>query len=368
MDATIKTPKLHRDEMAQFVHQPVFESIIYPAPLHNSGNPSFQAFLAECDMVLATYDIEQDPWYQHKYEINGGDSHEVTKILQDRSTYSTKQIRSLRSRAVEIDAQLGVSAVYWFLNTCLANLQGRSSNDILATPEATVQAQERAHLYNILAEIIHCLPVPESVVFWKTLEAPPYPDEMTTKLCKLLDLLSHETHEAYSGLIFCKQRATVAVLKHIIKTHAKTRDYFFPETFVGSTYPGRETSISDLAAAKNQQQVLLDFKDKNKRTNLIITTSVLEEGIDVPACHSVICFDPPDNLVSFVQRRGRARRKDSRFVVFLPAGHPSSKDWEKQEAEMKRAYSDRGPASDDNIEDIADDTEEMLQFRVPSTR
>jgi ERCC4-related helicase len=51
--------------------------------------------------------------------------------------------------------------------------------------------------------------------------------------------------------------------------------------------------------------MLNDFQQRRK--NLIISTNVLEEGIDITACYMVICFNKPPNLKSFVQRRGRAR-------------------------------------------------------------
>jgi superfamily II DNA or RNA helicase len=41
--------------------------------------------------------------------------------------------------------------------------------------------------------------------------------------------------------------------------------------------------------------------------NLLITTVVAEEGMDVPAANCVLRFDPMLNAVSLVQGRGRAR-------------------------------------------------------------
>eukprot|EP01068_Selenidium_serpulae_P006650 Selendium_serpulae@DN4464_c0_g1_i2.p1 len=51
------------------------------------------------------------------------------------------------------------------------------------------------------------------------------------------------------------------------------------------------------------------------RVNLLITTVVAEEGMDVPAANCVLRFDPVLNAVSFPQGRGRARQADSSFVV-----------------------------------------------------
>ena len=49
--------------------------------------------------------------------------------------------------------------------------------------------------------------------------------------------------------------------------------------------------------------------------NLLISTSVAEEGLDIPESNCVIYFDRINHAVSYVQGRGRARQDNSSFVV-----------------------------------------------------
>ena len=63
----------------------------------------------------------------------------------------------------------------------------------------------------------------------------------------------------------------------------------------------------------NVQQRLHQFA--SGQANLLISTSVAEEGMDIPAANCVIRFDPVINTVSFSQSRGRGRQEDSSFVI-----------------------------------------------------
>lgn len=62
-------------------------------------------------------------------------------------------------------------------------------------------------------------------------------------------------------------------------------------------------------------QVIERFK-KNE-TNVIVTTNVLEEGIDLQMCNTVIKYDHPQTFASYQQSKGRARMKDSQYMVML---------------------------------------------------
>lgn len=64
---------------------------------------------------------------------------------------------------------------------------------------------------------------------------------------------------------------------------------------------------------KKQDKVLRKFR--NHEFNLLIATSVVEEGLDVPKCNCVVRFDLPQNYRSYVQSKGRARAKESRFII-----------------------------------------------------
>lgn len=52
--------------------------------------------------------------------------------------------------------------------------------------------------------------------------------------------------------------------------------------------------------------------------NVLITSEVLEEGVDIQTCNYVIRYDSPKNFPSYVQSKGRARSNRSKFIVMVP--------------------------------------------------
>jgi ERCC4-related helicase len=161
------------------------------------------------------------------------------------------------------------------------------------------------------------------------------------KVKDLMAYLSKQDSAECSGLLFVQQRVTVSVLKTLLSIHPDTKAKFRCATFVGmSNNRYKRYGMAELLDLKAQRETLTEFRAGRK--NLIVTTDALEEGIDVKACNLVVCFDPPQNLKSFMQRRGRARQERSNFAIMFPKGEHTSKldSWRALEDDLIRAYQD----------------------------
>ena len=64
---------------------------------------------------------------------------------------------------------------------------------------------------------------------------------------------------------------------------------------------GQRTMSLELANTRLQ-----DFK--SGKLQLLVCTTVLEQGIDVSSCEFVVCYSKFDTTKSHVQRAGRARK------------------------------------------------------------
>ncbi len=80
--------------------------------------------------------------------------------------------------------------------------------------------------------------------------------------------------------------------------------------FVGQQKKG-ETGLSQ----KEQKQMLEDFK--NGLFNVLVATSIGEEGLDIPKVDLVIFYEPIPSAIRSIQRRGRTGRQEKGRVIIL---------------------------------------------------
>ena len=128
--------------------------------------------------------------------------------------------------------------------------------------------------------------------------------EKHPKLVKLIEILKERTKDPESKIIvFTIYRDSVDFLLSEI-----TEQGMYAKKFIGQSSKKESSGMSQ----KEQLAVLEEFK--NGDLNLLISTSVGEEGIDVGACDLVIFYDSVPSVVRNVQRVGRGRKKESEVI------------------------------------------------------
>ncbi|KAL4571164.1 hypothetical protein LXL04_017915 [Taraxacum kok-saghyz] len=118
-------------------------------------------------------------------------------------------------------------------------------------------------------------------------------------------------------LIFVDRIITAKVMDTIVK---KVQDLAHLQV---SYLTGSATSV-DAMSPKLQKETLDAFR--SGQVNLLFATDVVEEGIDVPKCSTVIRFDITKTVRSNVQSRGRARQTDSKFIIMLERGNVKQRE------------------------------------------
>ncbi|MFX0058447.1 MAG: DEAD/DEAH box helicase [Candidatus Heimdallarchaeota archaeon] len=111
-------------------------------------------------------------------------------------------------------------------------------------------------------------------------------------------------------LVFVKLRDSV---KNIVKKlKQSTISSLKPARFVGQT----TKSEDDKGLSQKKQLEILD-KFKKGELNVLVSTNVGEEGLDIAECDLVVFYDVVASEIRFIQRRGRTGRHRKGKVIIL---------------------------------------------------
>ncbi|XP_011184642.2 uncharacterized protein LOC105213472 isoform X1 [Zeugodacus cucurbitae] len=124
-------------------------------------------------------------------------------------------------------------------------------------------------------------------------------------------LLQHfQTNPNTRAIVFCEYRESVMLIYRLLLQH---EPLLKPRYFVGQ---GSTTGSLCSLTQKQQIQIMDDFRCG--KCNILIATSIGEEGIDVGEVELIVCFDiNTSNPQRFIQRIGRTGRKKQGHVVVL---------------------------------------------------
>uniref|UniRef100_T1J2F6 ribonuclease III n=1 Tax=Strigamia maritima TaxID=126957 RepID=T1J2F6_STRMM len=128
---------------------------------------------------------------------------------------------------------------------------------------------------------------------------------------------------ALCGLVFVDKRNTACIMHMLLKElsrHDEEYRFLVPNFLVGyNKFPVKQKVPQSgenrevMVEHRKQEEVLRRFR--LHECNLLVTTSVLQEGIDIPKCNLVVRFDLPRDYKAYVQCKGRARASKSHFVL-----------------------------------------------------
>ena len=110
-------------------------------------------------------------------------------------------------------------------------------------------------------------------------------------------------------LIFSEYRDTV---EHLVEDLNQIPGAIV-DRFIGQSKRGKKEGMTQ----KQQLKQLERFR--NGEMNVLVATSVGEEGLDVPSASMVLFYEPVPSAIRAIQRRGRTAREQSGSVHVLVA-------------------------------------------------
>ncbi|CAL1164996.1 unnamed protein product [Cladocopium goreaui] len=179
-------------------------------------------------------------------------------------------------------------------------------------------------------------------------------------------------------IVFTRTRA----LCHLLAMVLESEEELPGVTYVVGGNDCRVSSWKIRQTATSQKQALAKFAlphNEEGAVSIVVATSVLAEGIDIPSCGLVLCFDSAVSPLQHVQLRGRARRAGSEFTVLVPKGAkafgalaagPSLqqlKDYEVRVLNVLKAWSLRPPCPR-QLGPLVSEEEEVLEISSSGAR
>jgi Fanconi anemia group M protein len=154
-------------------------------------------------------------------------------------------------------------------------------------------------------------------------------------------------NEGERAILFTESRDTAEALVEFLSTSFDVRK------FVGQG----DKQGSDGMSQKQQQETLQEFKDGE--FEVLVSTSVAEEGLDVPEVDLVCFYEPVPTAIRSIQRKGRTGRQAEGKVVVLMAEDTRDEAFfwisRRREKKMTNQLAELKAATDDIEETVGDD-------------
>ncbi|MEG3225328.1 MAG: Hef nuclease [Methanobacteriales archaeon Met13] len=130
------------------------------------------------------------------------------------------------------------------------------------------------------------------------------------KMKKLLKILKKELRGDQQVIVFSQYRDTVNEI------HKKCQESGIKSVkFFGQASREKEKGLSQ----KKQKEIIKDFRRGTYQ--VLVSTSVAEEGIDIPSVDLVVLYEPVPSEIRMIQRRGRTGRKSKgRMIILITKG------------------------------------------------
>nr|XP_047132460.1 endoribonuclease Dicer-like [Hydra vulgaris] len=241
----------------------------------------------------------------------------------------------------EILESLGPLCVFWAAQILLKQIDNHIKRRMLNREIKDVLTKCKESLNKVIKEFED-----EAVYVFSSIEnIIPVEPLLTTKAASFLrDVLLAEKNsfKELHAIVFTQRRCTAVVLSKLINYQVEKDETYKglnSDYILGHAFDANICLADGAMRSKKQNLVLSNFKQD--KFNVLVSTSVVEEGLDVRKCNLVVRFDGINNYREYAQSKGRARASGSKFIIMTE---------ERQELETPR----------NNIYDVMQQIEEIL--------
>lgn len=119
-------------------------------------------------------------------------------------------------------------------------------------------------------------------------------------------------------IIFTQYRESVREIEAVLNRH---RPRVRPVVLIGQGQGSGGSNLQRAGGLKQKAQVQVMMKFRLGECNVLVSTCIGEEGLDIGDVDLIICFDAQKSPIRLIQRMGRTgRKRNGRVVVLLTKG------------------------------------------------
>lgn len=216
------------------------------------------------------------------------------------------------------EKKLNIQSIFSYSSSCISLLHAK---DLLETQDITLFRSFLEKIsYKAGQDILSAKRITNSKHFkfinslFKKRE---YSNSHHPKINKLISIIKEELELFFNKkiIIFTQYRKTAELLKNKLTNEFSDSEQLKIEKFIGQT-----TKVDDFGYSQNEQiRILNEFRRNN--INILIATSVAEEGLDIPNVDAIIFYEPVPSEIRLIQRRGRTGRFcNGRCYILMTTG------------------------------------------------
>ena len=336
----IRVVKDHKVELVHFSNQPDFD--LLKTKQRSASDPFLQLLHSTMktleSWVIQNFDISCPHGRQHQAYENW--------------VVSQRQQSELRYGVQERDLRVALNHLQCYYNSLKMYLD-LNQDDALAIlrEKITMTTEDKAtHSELLFQQIFSNFNDQANLI--SSIENP--------MLVRLRQLLEKQFEELPStqGIVFATTKDTAQRMCHWLQGIPQLKDVIKPAVVTGQS----KEEIGGMTLQK-QRSTIEKFRDIN--LNLLVATTVLEEGLDVAACNLVVRYNHVTNEIARVQAQGRARAKGSRCYAIMVMDSPKvlQEQLNKEKGDLTLEAMEFLPEGDKLGEEIISRQEQLLKDR-----
>ena len=336
----IRVVKENKVELVHFSNQPDFDLL-----KTKQRSPSDQ-FLQLLHLTMK----KLESWVTQNFGIScpHGQQHQA----YENWVVSQRQESELRYGAQERDLRVALNHLQCYYNSLKMYLE-LNQNDAIAIliEKITMTAEEKATQSELVFQQIFSNFIDQANL------TPSVENPMLVRLRQLLEKQFNELPTT-QGIVFATTKDTAQRMCQWLKGIPQLQDMIKPAVVTGQS----KEEIGGMTLQK-QRSTIEKFRDDH--LNLLVATTVLEEGLDVAACNLVVRYNHVTNEIARVQAQGRARAKGSRCYAIMVMDSPKvlQEQLNKEKGDLTLEAMEFLPEGDKLGEEISSRQEQLLKDR-----